>query len=384
MSSRSHLREILFWNVSGTLGPLHQVHVSSFLDGVAYSLSVLFSLSYCRYNPRDWVVFLSVIVDVAPLGVLPLVDLNFLELDAQDTWTYISTYRLHRHFDFVCLLNERKLYPKDVYPLGDYIVVDASVAFLTNHFPHFTKNQLVLLGKDHAVALVSGARKEVHCHSLRHHSCASICTWTPFVFRQRSHARIDATKPVFPSGEELAKHKRHFIESRRRRNAKYCVQPNELQEQVDGVLYSFPPSVTQNQRNAIVDEWMQKMDLSNFHRKSCAVCGQRRCSKDIKVVPADDVNFSLLRNPCIPEKCRPTNYNIGAYDGAILWYKALHDRQSRGDVDMCLSCSHELVSLGKQPIDSLANFQYYGHEALPDPVRRAFSNATTFDVMLVA
>ena len=40
---------------------------------------------------------------------------------------------------------------------------------------------------------------------------------------------------------------------------------------------------------------------------------------------------------------------------------------------------------GKQPLDSLANFQYYGHEALPDDdVHAAFKHATTFDVMMVA
>jgi hypothetical protein len=51
---------------------------------------------------------------------------------------------------------------------------------------------------------------------------------------------------------------------------------------------------------------------------------------------------------------------------------------------MCMSCWHELVSLGKQPLDSLANFQYYGHEALPNQVQSMFADATTFDIMLVA
>lgn len=69
---------------------------------------------------------------------------------------------------------------------------------------------------------------------------------------------------------------------------------------------------------------------------------------------------------------------------AILWYKALHDPNERGDLDMCVSCQHELVGLGKQPLDSLANFQYYGHEALPDDVHAAFKHATTFDIMMVA
>lgn len=129
---------------------------------------------------------------------------------------------------------------------------------------------------------------------------------------------------------------------------------------------------------------MQEMDLSHFIQKSCAVCGQHQCSKDIKVVHMDDVDFSLLQNSCIPEKCLPTGYNLTAYDSAILWHKALHNLDSRGDVDMCVSCKHELVDLHKQPLDSLANFQYYGHESLPPDVCEVFAQATTFDIMLVA
>ena len=68
----------------------------------------------------------------------------------------------------------------------------------------------------------------------------------------------------------------------------------------------------------------------------------------------------------------------------ILWQKALHDINSCGDMDMCASCHHELVSLGRQPVDSLANFQYYGHEALPATICKAFDQATTFDIMKVA
>jgi hypothetical protein len=51
---------------------------------------------------------------------------------------------------------------------------------------------------------------------------------------------------------------------------------------------------------------------------------------------------------------------------------------------MCVSCWHELVNLGKQPLDSLTNFQYYGHKALPEHIQQAFAHATTFDIMLVA
>jgi hypothetical protein len=39
-------------------------------------------------------------------------------------------------------------------------------------------------------------------------------------------------------------------------------------------------------------------------------------TKDIKVISAEDVNFRLLQNPCIPDKCKFTHYNIFTYYGA--------------------------------------------------------------------
>jgi len=126
------------------------------------------------------------------------------------------------------------------------------------------------------------------------------------------------------------------------------------------------------------------MDLKNFAQTSCAVCGQRQCAKDIKLVSSDDMDLRLLQNPYLPEKCLLTKYDVRAYYSVILWHKGLHDCVRRGDPDMCVSCWHELVSLGKQPLDSLANFQYYRYEALSDEVREAFDHATTFDIMMVA
>jgi hypothetical protein len=53
--------------------------------------------------------------------------------------------------------------------LGDYVVVDTSLEFLTKHFPHLTKNQMLLLGKDHVIDFIPGAQKEVYCSLLCNH-----------------------------------------------------------------------------------------------------------------------------------------------------------------------------------------------------------------------
>jgi hypothetical protein len=315
-------------------------------------------------------------------GALPLVVVDCARSDTEDTLSYVSTYRLRKSFDFNALLSERDLHPKDVYPFGDLMVVDAPVALLVEHFPYLTKKQLLLVGQNHAIDFMSGGRKEVYRHLLLTHTCTPTCTRTPFVFRQRAHARLDASKPSYPSSDDLGRHRRRFIESRRHQQHERRLALKK--EAVHAKLSSFPPELTTAERDIIISEWIDEMDLNRFIQKSCAVCGQHRCSKDIKLVRSEDVDFTLLRNPFLPDKCKPTNYNLHAYDGAILWYKALHDQNEPGELDMCVSCRHELVGLGKQPLDSLANFQYYGNEALPDDVHAAFKHATTFDVMMVA
>lgn len=326
-------------------------------------------------------------------GALPLVVMDHAHSDVRDTLDFISTYRLRKYFEFSALLSEKALHPNDVYPSGDFIVVDATVSLLVEHFSHLTKKQLIHLGQDHSVDFMSGARKEVYRHLLLTHHCTTACTRTPFVFRNMAYARADTSKPIFPSSEELDQHKRTRIETRRRRDdvRRTAQSQSRARQVIESCLSAagettsgFPPNVTTKERDSIIAEWMETMDLKKFTQMSCAVCGQRRCAKDIKVVASDEVNLKLLQNPYLPEKCLPTNYDIQVYEGAILWYKGLHDCARRGDLDMCVSCRHELVALGRQPLDSLANFQYYGHEALSNEVREAFNHATTFDIMMVA
>jgi hypothetical protein len=332
-------------------------------------------------------------VDPAVPGALPLVVKDSVVTDEHDTVRYVSTGRLRKSFEFNALLSDANLHPRDVYPSGDLIVIDAPVCLLAEHFPYLTKKQLVLWGRDHTVDFVSGARKEVYRHLLLEHACSAACTRTPFVFKLLSHARLESSKPTYPSSEELEQHKRQRIESRRhkqnvRRVARVQARARDIVESqlsyTRSALTKFPPEVTVKERNAIIAEWMDEMDLSKFTQKSCAVCGQRRCAKDIKLVSPADINFTLLRNPYLPSKSLPTNYNMQAYDDALLWHKGLHDTVRKDNLDMCILCYHELVTLGKQPLDSLANFQYYGHEALPVEIRKAFEQATTFDIMMVA
>ncbi|KAG2109170.1 hypothetical protein BD769DRAFT_1497697 [Suillus cothurnatus] len=52
---------------------------------------------------------------------------------------------------------------------------------------------------------------------------------------------------------------------------------------------------------------------------------------------------------------------------------------------MCRQCYSALVCKHtRQPVNALANFQYYGHERLPSVVRDSFQRAYVYDLMLIA
>jgi len=128
------------------------------------------------------------VVSDSILGALLLVVEDHAHSDMQDTLSFISTYHLRKYFKFSALLSEKALHPNDVYPSGDFIVVDATVSLLVEHFPHLMKKQLIHLGQDHSVDFMSGERKEVYRHLLLMHRCTTACTRTPFVFRNMSFA----------------------------------------------------------------------------------------------------------------------------------------------------------------------------------------------------
>src|SRR5882757_5204373 len=86
---------------------------SCFLLLVPFVVTILVIGSLCRL----------VALNSIP-GALPLVVKDCVHSDVQDTLSFISTYCLCKYFEFCALLSERILHPSDVYPSGDFVVVD--------------------------------------------------------------------------------------------------------------------------------------------------------------------------------------------------------------------------------------------------------------------
>ncbi|KAJ7286216.1 hypothetical protein C8J57DRAFT_1050451, partial [Mycena rebaudengoi] len=139
---------------------------------------------------------------------------------------------------------------------------------------------------------------------------------------------------------------------------------------------------TPSEKTDIIHEWQAKLNPRVWLPVPCAVCAQVTRKLDILVCDPKDINLSLLRNEHLPIECLPTTYNLEAYESAILYHPALSIKDRAAPFNACNSCVQAL-SKGKQPLDSIANFQYYARDELPSAVRLAFAQATAFDLMMV-
>ncbi|KAG1889740.1 uncharacterized protein F5891DRAFT_1131771 [Suillus fuscotomentosus] len=127
------------------------------------------------------------------------------------------------------------------------------------------------------------------------------------------------------------------------------------------------------------------MSPESLKRGCCAVCAHNVCAQELRSVEAAKIPLHLLRNDCLPEHMLPCTYDLELYGRAILYAKGLTSCWSLSEMYMCSSCHSALISkCPRQPVNSLANFQYYGHERLSPEIREAFSSASIYDLMLVS
>ncbi|KAH9852941.1 hypothetical protein C2E23DRAFT_729989, partial [Lenzites betulinus] len=142
----------------------------------------------------------------------------------------------------------------------------------------------------------------------------------------------------------------------------------------------------ENLRRAIILEWEQAMCTAKLREGVCAVCGRYTPVNDLLQVKSSRIRFELLQNNELPPEVQPTSYNRAAYNGAILHPKGLVHTDRRGALWTCKECRKDLCERNepRMPLFALANWLYYGHDRLPEPVKKAFLSSSTPERMLVS
>ncbi|KAI6146363.1 hypothetical protein BKA82DRAFT_37623, partial [Pisolithus tinctorius] len=81
----------------------------------------------------------------------------------------------------------------------------------------------------------------------------------------------------------------------------------------------------------------------------------------------------LLRNEILPQKVLPCTYALDLYYGAILCLRGMQSLNAFAPIQMCGGCRRSLTGKSpSQPVDALANFQYYAWNELPVEIRDVF------------
>jgi hypothetical protein len=284
--------------------------------------------------------------------------------------TFVSSYRLNVSYIFIGIA-DGVLHPNEVYPKGPFLLVKLNaLADLVNHFRFLTVNQMKSICSAHGVITDARQSRSNIVERIANHRCDPICErLNVFTFKHLINDRKKMRPPA------LSK-----------------MKPREVMnhEHIEGVVDvdtddgKFPPECSEDFRLAIIETWQAREKILLAGGSPCAICGQNHMPESMNEVDPDDIDFTLLRNPFLPDAALPTTYNMRAYDDAILYHKGLQCTDELGPVDMCCKCKRELVELGRQPLDSIANFMYYGLNELPDSVGQHFSKASMFDIMLVA
>lgn len=151
----------------------------------------------------------------------------------------------------------------------------------------------------------------------------------------------------------------------------------------ESISEDFPKLRGKSFRNGVIREWQEAMHPDNWKPVVCCICGQDKRINDIRDIDFTDEQLKVLMNDNIPQHTLPNSYNLIAYNNAILHPKGLTNGDARATAKVCRLC-YSSIRTNKQPLNALANFQYYGWERLPEDVRDAFMHATLFDLMLVS
>ncbi|KAJ7665252.1 hypothetical protein DFH06DRAFT_985794, partial [Mycena polygramma] len=153
------------------------------------------------------------------------------------------------------------------------------------------------------------------------------------------------------------------------------------EDQPDGSLtYLDLPDDTL--RSSIIREWQLETSTDALCLKTCAVCAKRTFAADLDVIPVSSIDLVLLRNDALPQMIWPTTYDFIAYDRAYLCAAGLSDIARPESMFLCIPCGQSLRA-GRMPKLALANWLYYGQEALPADVKQAFDESTVFERALV-
>jgi hypothetical protein len=303
---------------------------------------------------------------------------------AEDNSNTVTSYRLNKSYEFKRIFrteNERlRLHTSEI------VVHTRELSGFVASFKFLRMDDLKKICTACGVRSYRRWRKDDYIYALLSNRPSSEFSYT-LVFRELAVSRRLSSVNLLPitiadvrdNERQVARHQR-FVN--RTANIKISQLPRTFTVQSAQEDSEFPRSLTTDDLADIIRRW-QDLDYKHYERVGCASCGRAFVKDEVCEVHADDIDLGLLRNELLPQNLLPCDYNLQAYDNAILYSGGLNVLDSRGKLRLCTVCKSSLIDKKRQPVDSWANFQYYGFDLLPDEVQNCIKSLSQFDKMLI-
>lgn len=263
-------------------------------------------------------------------------------------------------------------------------VVVVTPSYLVKYFRFIPLPELRKACLYHGISSGKSARLEDLRGAMLMHECVSRCSGITYAFRERPRPRTNVEWKFTSSVvDPTARIRREGARVTSRAVPNLDDDEEDPSSDINGVNDEHLNIASEELRLSIIDDWQTSMSSSSMRRRGCAVCARLTPENAVERLNACSIPLELLRNDDLPEHILPTEYNLAAYDMAILHPPGLSKKASKGHLTVCHACADSLRGHA-MPKFALANWLYYGHAALPSRVKAAFDNASPFDLMLVA
>ncbi|KAH6904083.1 hypothetical protein BKA70DRAFT_1109891, partial [Coprinopsis sp. MPI-PUGE-AT-0042] len=216
---------------------------------------------------------------------------------------------------------------------------------------------------------------------LRSHTCSSTCRPCFFAFKALVRPRKDI-ESEFVTRRENTDAREPTVSSVR---VPPLIRTPEIQLPEAGNIdeYGHLNVPSKEFRERVIREWQSAMAPTRFERKTCAVCAKLVLEDESHLVDPKTVDLELLQNKQLPRHTWPRTYNFGAYRKALLHPNGLTNTTRLAPLRACNVCLNDLNN-SCMPKFALANWLYYGRDALPPAVNRAFKEASQFERAMIS
>ena len=241
----------------------------------------------------------------------------------------------------------------------DDVIVNVSLYSMFSLYSFWKTADLRQVARLHGIHLVARDNKVSLKEKLLSHACVDSC---PLMLLTFTTLRVPRSQMVLDRAAEA----------------------REDEAEATQVSMPFLREVDRTLRDGIIAEWQDCMSTANVRQVVCAVCARYTKESGSRVVELSEIDLGLLRNDALHPRTRPSTYRFDLYDRALLCPQGMSSREERGAIRVCDECHRDLVEKKRMPKFSLANWLYYGQEALPSEVKAALDRSTQFDRLLVA